>query len=50
MFPPLSAKALASTSPRPVISRIALITAILVAPTSSNTTLFVEGPSSAAAA
>ena len=41
IFPPLSAKALASTNPNPVISLTTLITAILAAPASFNTTVLV---------
>ena len=40
-FPPLSAKPLASTNPNPVISLKTLITWILEAPQSFNTTVLV---------
>ena len=44
----LSTKPLASTKPKPVISRTALITATLVAPTSVNVTVTSVGPVGAA--
>ena len=43
--PPLSAIALASFNPSPVISLTILITAILLAPAAVNTTFTLEGPS-----
>ena len=46
----LSTIPLASTKPAPVISRTALITATLVAPTSVNDTVTLTGPVSSAAA
>ena len=45
----LSTIPLASTNPNPVISRTALITATLVAPTSVNVTVTLAGAASAAA-
>ena len=50
MLPPLSAIALASPNPKPVISLINLITANLLAPQSANTTVADEASSAAAAA
>ena len=50
MFPPLSANPLASTNPKPVISRITLITAILAAPASFKTTVLAVFSSAASAA
>jgi hypothetical protein len=44
--PPLSAKSLASFNPRPVISLITLITAILEAPAEVSSTVLVELSSS----
>jgi len=49
IVPPLSAKSLASFNPRPVISLITLITAILEPPALVNSTFFVEEPSSSPA-
>ena len=49
-LPPLSAKALASINPKPVISLNTLITWILVAPASFNTTVAEVFSSAAAAA
>ena len=46
----MSATALASTNPKPVISLMILITAILFPPADFNTTVLVFGPSSTAAA
>ena len=46
----LSTNPLASTNPKPVISRTALITATLVAPTSVNVTVTSLGPAGAASA
>ena len=50
MLPPLSAIALASPNPKPVISLINLITANLLAPQSVNTTVAVDASSAAAPA
>ena len=49
IFPPASAISLASFNPKPVISRITLITLILAAPALTNTTVAFEGPYSTAA-
>ena len=50
IFPPLSAKPLASTNPKPVSSLMILITAILFPPAFFSTTVLVLGPSSFASA